>query len=323
MEIESSFSPRLLSDREVSTILLFCEVARENGAAIFLKDLSVLASTNCSEEDLANSWKDCELLSSRYEIVSGLVLEKTRSKNPVETRGKMDARRARANSNIIFANQLEKMFERGRALFEVLSISGSTSYLSVSETDDIDFFCMTKTGSMWGAFVRALLLARAFRLSRKDAPWICLSYVADETFVRKEFSEHQNGLFARDALSTLVIRGENRFLKLLRENGWMASYFPKLYGFRVNEAEDTPEQANSSGLLGKIMNLFLYYTAGSYIKLKSYLLNREFLRDRRFSSLFQLRIGPDHCIYESADYLRLKQLYASLGKNDLKSTGPE
>jgi len=317
MDIKSSFSPFRLSDREVSTLLVFCEVARENGAAISLKDLSVLASVDCSEEDLANSWKDYELLSSRYEIASGLVLEKTRSKDPVKTRDSMDARLARANSNIIFANQLEKLFERAGAPFEVLSISGSTSYLSVSETDDLDFFCMTKTGGMWGEFVRALLLARAFRLSKNVAPWICLSYVADETFVRKEFFENQNGLFARDALSTLVIRGENRFLKLLRENGWMAGYFPKLYSLRVSKREGAFEQTMSPGSLARIMNLFLYYTAGTYIKLKSSLLNRKYLRERRFSSLFQLRIGPDHCIYESADYLRLKQLYGKLERKDL------
>lgn len=163
-----------------------------------------------------------------------------------------------------------------------------------------------------------MIFARVFRFSTKKAPWICLSYVSDEEFVRGELSRNQNGLFARDAISTMVVRGEDYFLNLLKGNSWMSLYFPKLYGLRIREeaSPKTIPHGKTASSFERMLNLFLYYTAGSYIRLKSNLLNRKFSRDRKFSSLFNLRIGWDHCIYESVDYMRLRKLYASLSKKD-------
>jgi hypothetical protein len=324
MEIEDTATPIELSDRVLSNMKLFCDVARENGSTISLKDLIALTSIDCSEEELTESWESYAVLSSRYRVASGLVLEKieeTKADMDVDTiKSELAIRFVRASSNVECAIRFGTMLERAGSPFEVLSISGSTSYLSVSETDDLDFFCIAKSGTMWVSFVPALILARAFRVSTKKAPWICLSYVSDEEFVRRELSKNQNGLFARDAISTMVVRGEERFLNLLRENSWIALYFPKLYGLRIREKagpELVPnEKSQIASPFQRMFNLFLYYTAGSYIRVKSNLLNRKFSRDRKSSSLFNLRIGTDHCVYESVDYMRLRKLYANLSKKD-------
>jgi hypothetical protein len=322
MEIEDTVTPIELSDRVVSNMKLFCDVARENGATISLKDLIAVTSIDCSEEELSKSWESYAILSSRYKVASGLVLEKIEeSKVDLDVNiivSELTSRFDRANSNIEYAIRFGAMLERAGSPFEVCSISGSTSYLSVSETDDLDFFCIAKSGTMWVSFVRALIFARVFRFSTRKAPWICLSYVSDEQFVRLELSRNQNGLFARDAISTMVVRGEEHFLNLLKENSWMALYFPKLYSLRIREEAGPAliprQKIETAPPLERIINLFLYYTAGSYIRVKSNLLNRKFSRDRKFSSQFNLRIGTDHCIYESADYMRLRKLYASLSK---------
>ncbi len=298
---------------------LFCDVARENGSSVALKDLIALTSIDYSEEQLANSWDNYSELSSKYTIASGLVLE--RSSNDIQRlereKSNILARFDRANSNITCALEFGALLGNGAFTFKVLSISGSTSYLSVSETDDLDFFCIAKSGTMWISFVRSLILARAFRLVRKDSPWICLSYVSDDKFVRDEFLRNQNGLFARDALSTRIVHGEKYFVDLLSENSWMALYFPKLYFLRIKkktrESHTKPQSASS---FEKVVNLFLYYTAGSYVRLKSSMLNRKFARDRKLSSIFNLRIGVNHCIYESADYVRLRRLYSSLRRKN-------
>jgi hypothetical protein len=325
METENSEMPVVLTDSVLSNMKLFCDVARENGSTISLQDLIALTSVGYSEKQLAESWENYSVLSSRYMVASGIVLDKTQDfTDIVQVKGQMSARHDRASSNIAYAHQFGILLNRAGSPFKVLSISGSTSYLSVSETDDLDFFCIAKGGAMWPSFVRSLILARAFRATTKYSPWICLSYVSDEEFVRREFFDNQNGLFARDALSTRVIQGEKYFRHLLKENSWMASYFPKLYSLRIRPAsvanQEFKSKRKSAGSFERILNLFLYHTAGSYIKLKSYLLNRRFSRDRKFSSLFHLRIGLDHCIYESADYLRLRKLYSGLARKDEKLT---
>jgi hypothetical protein len=300
---------------------ILCDIAIENGSHISLKDLISLTSIDCSEKDLAESWDRHPELSSRYRIASGMVLEKSFGNDEVRIRKAMSEltyRVDRANSNIAYAGHFGALLGRADS-FRVLSISGSTSYLSVSETDDLDFFCISDSGRMWMSFVKSLILARAVRFVRRPSPFICLSYVSDENFVRGEFSKNRNGLFARDAISTRVISGEDYFLDLLEENSWMALYFPKLYGLRMEMKKERASEGsvgkNRTSPFERALNLLLFYTAGNYIRLKSYLLNRRFSRDRRFSSLFRLRIGIDHCIYESSDYLRLRKLYSGLERN--------
>jgi len=146
---------------------------------------------------------------------------------------------------------------------------------------------------------------------QKDSPWLCLSYVADEQFAKREFASNRDGLFARDAVSARVVQGEEFYSDLLRENSWMAEYFPKLYSLQVAKSSNESNKVKRDSTFTRIINMFLYYTAGSYIKLKSHLLNRKFSRDRKISSLFKLRVGVDHCIYESQDYLRLRKMYAA------------
>jgi len=321
--METDKIPTILPAKVVSNMKLFCDVAQENGATVSLKDLIALNSLDFSEEELEKSWDCYTELSSRYRVASGVVLENiTGAREWSNIEDSTATRIERANSNIAHALQFGALLEHGFS-FKVLSISGSTSYLSVSETDDLDFFCVAKTGTMWHSFVSALILARAFRAVRRNSPWLCLSYVSDEDFVRREFSENKNALYARDAIATRVVHGEEYYLELLKENSWMSIYFPKLYSLRVEEkstAREIGRRDSETRSLHRILNLFLYCTAGTYIKIKSYLLNRKFSRDGKFSSLFKLRIGVDHCIYESADYVRLRELYAGLDKKDYSTS---
>ena len=312
--METEKSPVVLPARVVSNLKLLCDVAMENGSEISLKDLIALTSIDFTEDELAKSWENYTEL-SRYRVASGVVQGKVGDREKLQG---WISRFERANSNITFAGEFGALLGKRDSSFKVLSISGSTSYLSVSETDDLDFFCVAKSGEMWNSFVRALILARMFRLSRKNSPWVCLSYVSDEDFVRREFSKNKNGLYARDAIATRVVYGEEYYQELLRENSWMSSYFPKLYGLRVTASAGRLGKSHKATAVDRIINLFLFCTAGTYIRIKSNLLNRKFSRDRKFSSLFKLRIGADHCIYESADYVKLRKLYSALQK---ESTG--
>ncbi len=315
METENPQISPILNEKTLLNMKLFCDVAKANGASVSLKELIELTSIDFTEQQLAQSWNDYEILSSRFRIASGIVLESLVEDDP--NSAKLTLRKTeeisenfqRAISNISFATRFGSFL--GSDSFKVLSISGSTSYLSASKTDDLDFFCISESGRMWKSFVKSLILARSFRLLQKDSPWLCLSYVADEQFAKREFASSRDGLFARDAISARVIHGEEYYSNLLRENSWMAEYFPKLYSLQIAKSSNAVKAMKRDSTFARIVNLFLYYTAGSYIKLKSYLLNRKFSRDRKISSLFKLRIGVDHCVYESQDYLRLRKMYAA------------
>src|SRR5271169_1339140 len=75
MGTEKSQTTSLLSEKTISNMMLFCEVAKANGASVTLKELIALTSIDFTEEQLAEMWKDYEVLTSRYTIASGIVFE--------------------------------------------------------------------------------------------------------------------------------------------------------------------------------------------------------------------------------------------------------
>ena len=92
----------------------------------------------------------------------------------------------------------------------------------------------------------------------------------------------------------------------------MSRYFPMLYEQRVQAVEQEIGPPIKTSLLARIENLFVYFITGRYIRLKSHLLNRRYAKEKKWNSLFRVRIGPDHCIYESERYLHLRQMYLAL-----------
>lgn len=298
----------LLSHEEASNIELFCSIAQENGHCLTLKQIIELTSLKLSEEELIATWNTSVSLGAKYIIDEGIVYERG-VKDRALSKKELLERERRAEFNIRLARNFLGYLGKPNSL--VLSISGSTSYLSVSEKDDLDFFCIARTRSMWLLMLRALILARLFRLVCKGTPQICLSYVMDEQFASKEFLTPQDGLFARDALSTIVIHGEEYYGALLKKSKWMERYFPSLYRSKTLPQKEVPGTLPINSLV-KIVNHFLYFTLGSYIRVKSYLLNRRFTYASAHERLFTIRLGADHCIYESVNYLNLRKKYSKI-----------
>ena len=238
MGTEGTAVSPLLSEKTVSNIKILCDVARSNGASLSVKDLLLLASMDLTEDQLYRAWQENPFLSSHYTISAGMIIEKSSMDHPQleDEKREITERYLRATSNVTYAERFGAFL--GERLFKVLSISGSTSYFSVSKDDDLDFFCIVQTGRMWPSFVKALVLARIFRLSVENSPWLCLSYVADQRFAQFEFSRNRDALFARDAISARVIIGDQNYDNLLKENSWMAQYFPKLYALRIKRLQE-------------------------------------------------------------------------------------
>jgi hypothetical protein len=320
METERLF----LGDDKLSEVRLFCDIARENGSALSIRELIDLTSLDYSEAELCLSWGDFPEL-REYVVSSGFVVEREMALDPQHFQKENSNRRMRAASNLYYASKFASL-ARGRGA-RVLSVSGSTSYLSVSPTDDLDFFLIARKDALWPSLVKRLLLARVFRIVENESPDLCLSYVVDESFALKEFTSLQDGLFARDALAARVLRGRAYYDSLLGASQWMGRYFPKLYSERVRHSEKTITEQTKSSVFARIANYFLFIVAGNYIKTKSRLLNRKYAKQGRNSSLFKVRIGLDHCIYESLRYLQLRRVYSSLAEksrfDEKKSRGSD
>ena len=302
------------SDKVVSEIRLFSDIAQANGSNISLQDISTLTSTSLTERELENAWAANPFLSAVYELRQDLVLERrdeTR-KRPVRIFEEEAEKRARARKYIVFAREFLS-YCTGKAA-RLLSISGSTSYLSPSPGDDLDFFAIAEQDSLWIFLAKSLLLARAYRYLHPDSPRICFSYAIDEAFAEKHFAAPRDPLSARDALKAIVVQGPDFYTRLLRKNTWISDYYPKLYQQKTKNAELDPAQKerSSTSTSRKFLNLFLFYTVGKYIRVKSALLNRALRTRGETASAFNVKIGRDHLVFESARYTSLRRMYNKL-----------
>ncbi|MDV3278133.1 MAG: hypothetical protein LYZ69_06675 [Nitrososphaerales archaeon] len=262
-----------------------------------------------SEPELVEAINSAPFLRSKFELRSGYLTERTaESESPVLST-ELGSRR-RAKTNLSYAERFAPLL--GREVMQVVAVSGSTSYRSASRSSDLDLFCIASRGTMWLSLAKSLLLARAFRLANPESPQICFSCIMDESFAVSLFSEKRDSLFARDALVTLVLKGERTYHDLLGRARWISLYYPALYSSKLESGNGLRGTAAQPSWATAVLDRFLHITVGAYIKVKSNLLNRKLAKQRRQDDAFDLRMGLDHLIVESNRYTRLRRAYATL-----------
>lgn len=295
---------------ELAEISTYCDIARANKSLITLSELAQLTSVDATEEEFEMAWHVNSQLKSRFRLESGFVMDE---QDPGTSSVRLDEEhdnRATARKNVATASEFADLCNGPRV--KLLAVAGGNSYRSARRGDDIDIFCVTTRNSLWVFMLKALILARFYGVVKRSPPF-CFSYVIDEDRARSEFGSAKDGLFARDALSAQVLAGKRFYHSLLLEASWMARFFPRMYGRRVEDrGEDelrTKEKVGSAWL-----NSLLYYSVGSYVKMKAALLNRKYRRWGDSAAVFHSSIGRDHCVYESNRYRKLRKMYAKPGE---------
>jgi hypothetical protein len=307
--METSQPRFVIGEKELAEISSYCKIAKANRSRLTVTELLQLTTADATEEDLLDAWDGNATLSSMYLVESGYIVEKGDGGKASGAEVDVEKRnRARARMNISAAEELARICADDRV--KLLAVSGGNSYKSARDGDDIDFFCVTTENSLWLFMLKSLLLARLYQLTRRSAPF-CFSYVMDEDRALREFGETGDELFARDALAAEVLVGRGFYRSLLLEATWMRRFFPRMYHRSLSAARGgrgRPERRGS-----RTLNAFLYYTVGGYVRMKAYLLNRRYRSKGNVSSVFRVRIGSDHCVYESNRYQRLRSMYSKRG----------
>jgi hypothetical protein len=304
-----------LTEKQAREIETFCQIAKENGAVISLRELIGLAAIDADELELERAFLSDSKLRSKFLLESGYVLERSQATGLTaqQTVDEEKQRRERARANLKRANRFGSTLLKGTVL---VSVSGANAYLSAREDEDIDFFCVTKTNGMWPFMLKALITARIHRLANRDVPDLCFSCTMDERWAKQQFRSRQKPIFARDALTAKVIGGRAAYHALLEQAPWMESYFPVFYGMRLRETDAVARLRSPDGLDGKegsnVLNSFLYLTLGSFLRMKSWALNRKFTKAAWHSAIFTTRIGMGYYIYESNRYRKLRRMYGEL-----------
>ncbi len=307
--MQSSRPAPSLSENEVAEIVSYARIAELHGTHLSLAEALRLTSTEMSEEELASAWARLGL-SSEYPLHSGRFVSRRalQEADPAAIAAKVREGGRTVAVNMRIAKAVWRVFSKDG--LRVFAVSGGNSYEFARQNDDIDVFCVTRTGSLWPFVLKHLLVSRFYATFRKDIPRLCFSYILDEESARREFSEPKDRLFARDALNLKVVEGHGFFVSLLEGAGWMKELFPKAYAKSVSAAANpAPETGPSTG--ARILNLFLFRTIGFYIGAKSVLDN---MRNRkRGTSQFvnELSVGQGYILFESCKYQSLRGMYAA------------
>src|SRR5579863_9280666 len=96
-----------LTERQQREIEAFCNIAKENGAAISLRELIELAAIDASEHELATAFHSDSKLRSKYTLESGYVLERPSSAAGASEHAieEEERRRQRARVNLARASR--------------------------------------------------------------------------------------------------------------------------------------------------------------------------------------------------------------------------
>ena len=316
MEVQSkaqSLPPNIASQIEVLST-----AAKVNGAHMRVQEILALVSLDLTERELELAWSATPSLNSRLLLRAGIVLDPAEA-GLQDWAACDDLRRLRAQRHVREASDFAHFAKLGAAL--AVGVTGSTAYMSAGECDDIDLFCVTKRDNLWVFLTKTLLLARVFRLLRKRHPKICLSYVADQSYAERQFSAVKDGLFARDALNTLVIRGSGYYRNLLISAVWMSSYFPKLFRSKVEVLRQSEVAIEERKETWRVANLFIFAVVGTYLRMKSFAFNTRLARQGKTRAVFTADLSGDHCVFESNRYAELRRIYEQIERSEVISSG--
>ncbi|HEV2139051.1 MAG TPA: hypothetical protein VGR53_09420 [Nitrososphaerales archaeon] len=294
-------------DRLAALVNVVVKVAQMHGSTVPLSDLVRLLPDGTTSEEIAGVFEVLPPLSGNYALKDGLVVPRSANGLPSNDFN-LRIRHSIANTQV--ARWLTNALGNREAL--IVAVSGSTSYNAASPRDDVDLFCVTRPHTMWLFLARALLLTRASRIFRRPSIPIDLSCLMDEDYAAKFFARDGGALIARDALVAEVVRGQSKYASLLDSAPWMKRYFPKLYETRSTTTGTQKNARSNSSNWERCVNLFLFTTLGSYIRAKAIFHNHVLATEGKSLSAFHARAGPDHLIYESAKYDRLKEIYEGI-----------
>ena len=294
-----------LSTEGAERIALLYRAAKRNGSLVTVRELSRLLPENVSESEVVDAIASVPSLNSKFELRSGFLTERLEEPSFDPIILESDSRKS-ARANLVHASRFVSFLRSSG--FQVVAVSGSTSYGSASISKDTDLFCVAPHRSMWVCLTKALVMARAYRLVNRGAPRICISCVMDEGYARSEFAGRRHPLFARDAIEAKVLKGRDHYESLLKAASWISDYYPVAYGETFTGGHATGPGRNPSSF-ARVLNRVLYLVIGRYIQAKSSLLNRRFRKGGRGGDVFGVRCGDDHLIYESRRYLDLKKEY--------------
>ena len=222
---------RDLEDRVIQTLQL-------------LRDWGQAASAEQLSEVLIGGDIDTEVLRARLRTMKGIVLKDgivglegspyliPKTKRRLATHGALESK------YLEVAAEFTEDLLRWCPLVQCIALSGSLSNGGFEEGDDIDFDLVVRAGTRYASYLIATLLGLRYAWRYRDREVnevhrtpllpkiVCVNVVWSENQTRP-FSRQDVNL-AFELMRCRPLHGVDHFVSMLRDNAWLADYFPQL-----------------------------------------------------------------------------------------------
>jgi len=187
-----------------------------------------------------------------------------------------------------------------------VGITGSAAYGEPEAGDDLDFFVVTRSGSLWVFLTYAYLAVRLrFRPSDgSERPLPCFNFVLDEPTAAREFARARGFLFAREALTARVLHGHGYYGRLLAAAPWIGTEIPRLY--RERRASAPPAPSAPAPWPVRVLNTALFVPVAAYLQLVGIRRNSRIRKEGPVGDTFQTRTSLRRLAFASARFERLR-----------------
>jgi hypothetical protein len=288
-------------DLRVETLL---QVARRFGTGVTLEELNSLLPPEgpSSVEDLRR-WLD-----ERPDLAR---IEGDRAFLPTGHPDRLRDRESRAATYRKAAQRLvDQHLQPVLPWVRCVGITGSTAYGAPEAGDDLDLFVVTRAGSLWVFLAYTYFAVRiGFRPSvGSDRPPPCFNYVLDDRQAPTEFAEARGFLFAREALTAQIFRGERYYQDLLAAAPWLGIEIPRLYAKRASNGPPAPALPAPWGV--RVLNAALFPLVATYLQLVGLRRNALQRTKQSHDGAFRTVTGPRRLAFVSERFERLSTDFA-------------
>jgi len=190
-----------------------------------------------------------------------------------------------------------------------IGVTGSTAYGAPEPGDDLDFYVVTRRGSAAWFLLATYLTLRLARFRKRDSgdPTPCFNYVVDDLRAPGEFARARGLLFAREALTTQIVLGDDYYRGLLAQAPWLSSEIPQLYARRtVAPGAATSETASFPV---RCLNALSFLPLASYLQFAGLVRNARARKWNQPSAAFRTLTASNGFVFQSQRFEELRRWY--------------
>jgi hypothetical protein len=288
---------RAFIDLRVEILL---DVARQFGTGVPLEELSyLLPQDGPSDVEDLRRWLD-----ARPDLAR---VEGNRAFPPAGRPDKIPEREKRGAEYRRAAERLVDLHLRPVLPWvRCVGITGSAAYGAPQAGDDLDLFVVTRAGSLWVFLAYTYVAVRVgFRpAAGTNRPPPCFNYVLDDRQALAEFGEARGFLFAREALTAQIFRGESYYQDLLASAPWLGNEIPRLYAKRTSGVPASREPPVPLAI--RLVNASLFPLIATYLQLAGLRRNARMRSQHARDGTFRTVTGPGRLAFISERFDRLR-----------------